>query len=197
MPGSPTWAHAPLSTRLIYCCRASARGVLLVEKSPGSCSGHTGAHGASPIAALCARTPALRDAWPGSLQQPGEGTAESSGLGQVRSALHYCTKHLGTRRLVTALYNARKQPVLRAGAGGWWAGRRWGCGPAALAVPLGAQVWPGEGSGALLLPLSSGTSKMNGQGKQRLCCRNQYRSRSSLGAPPCAPPGACPRAQSP
>lgn len=189
-----------MSTQLIYCCRASASGVLLMEKSPGSCSGHTGAHGASPITAVCARTPALPSAWPGSLQQPGEGTAESSGLGQIRSALHYCTKHLGTRRLVTALYNARKQPAVRAGAGaagGWQAGRRWGCGPAALAVPLGAQVWPGGVSRALLLPLFSCTSKINRHGKQRRCCRNQYRSRNSLGAPPCTPPGACPRAQSP
>lgn len=60
----------------------------------------------------------------------GEGKAESLGLGWIRSALHYCTKHLGTQQLVTVLYNAGKQAVVRAdtGAAGGWRAGKW-CGP--------------------------------------------------------------------
>lgn len=68
----------------------------------------------------------------GTLSACGEGPAESLRLGWIRSALHYCTKHLGTQQLVTVLYNAGKQAVVRAdagAAGGWRAGKWWaGCG---------------------------------------------------------------------
>lgn len=65
----------------------------------------------------------------GILSACGEGTAESLGLGWIRSALHYCTKHLGTQQLVTVLYNAGKQAVVQADSGaacGWRAGKWYG-----------------------------------------------------------------------
>lgn len=116
----------------------------------------------------------------GTLSACRQGTAETSGLRWIRSALHYCTKHLGTQQLVTVLCNVRKQPTVRAGAGP--AGGSW-------KVSMG---WCGRGSWSSCSLLSC-TSTMNRHRRQLLCCRNQYCSSSSLGAPPCTPRGACPQ----
>lgn len=105
--------------------------MVLAEKSPGELQrARRGKEGVSRRMQGAPRAPTALGLSPtpsqGTRSARRERTAENSGLGWIRSALHYCTKHLGTRQLVTALYNARKQPAVRAGAsaaGGSQAGR--------------------------------------------------------------------------
>jgi len=138
VPGSPVPVCAHVSIPLSYCCRANACRVLLAEKSPGELQrAHRGKEGIArqpepgahraPTALGLSPTPGQ-----GTCSAHGEGTAESLGLGWIRSSLRYCTRHLGTRRLVTVLYDVRKQLMVRAGSGaasGPWARRQWGRAP--------------------------------------------------------------------
>lgn len=165
--------------------------MLLAEKSPGELQrARRGKEGIASPLQRAGGTQSTLQPWVsppcparGHARPAGRGLRRARGWGGYRSALHYCTKHLGTRWLVTVLYNVGKQPTERAGAGAAGssrAGRRWGCAPRSMG-------WLWMGRAGVSCSLLSCTSTMNRQGRQSLCCRNQYRSRSGLGAPPCAP----------
>lgn len=129
----------------------------------------------------------LSHAWPGNTLSLWGGDCRELGAGVDEICFALLHKTPGAQQLVTALYNAGKRAVVRAdtgAAGGWRAGKWYGPRECGLAV---------EGGARFSCSLCSCTSTMNRHRRQRLCCRNQYRSRSGRGAPPCTPGGAIPQ----
>lgn len=187
----PCLCEHPSDLLLQSKCLQSAFGR---EKLWGTARGVQEQQGNRSIVPGASRAPAVLDlsrAWAGNALSLWGGDCRELGPGRIRSALHYCTEHLGSRQAVTALCNAGKQAVLRAdtGAAGGWRAGKW-CGPSECGLPV-------EGGARSSCSSFACTWTMKRRGRQCLCCRNQYRSGSGRGAPPCAPGGAIPRRLSP
>lgn len=187
VPESTGLAHACVSIPLIYCCRANAYRVLLAEKSSG---------------------------------EPQEVCRNNKGIGcQLQGQAEHpqpwvplpCPARKHAQPVGRALQRARGWGGLDLlciiaqsawGLGGSWqrcamqgSGQR--CGQTLAAGGQGSGAAPSSvgccaGGAGLSCSLLSCTSTMNRHRRQCLCCRNQYCSRSGLGAPPCAPVGAIP-----